>query len=271
MKKVMIVLAALVLLSGCTMYPADLSMTVNERLAEVQAEKADKPYYNSTYYYYYTEPSIGRIASDQTSNTFSLNGTRFVMNLNIPSIINNSYYQAAAGSEDDTASSMVAEVETTGTYTDYDDDEHEYSVKIYNNDGNYYTIVSTPYMEFYAVSSKYESAELAGEMLRIARTIRIMSDHILADFSNRQVISYSRKKLELFQNIAPENGVVDELFGNSKNQIGDNTDTGSGGSNYATDNYPDSGAEEQPEPTSTPNETGEPADEATEATATPEG
>ncbi|NCB34231.1 MAG: hypothetical protein EOM64_10235, partial [Erysipelotrichia bacterium] len=235
----MILLSILALLSGCTRYPGDLSVTVNERLAEVQAGKADKPYYNSTYYYYYTEPSIGRISSDQTSNTFSLNGTRFVMNLNIPSIINSSYYLDAVESEDAVSSSMSAEVETSGTYTDYDGNDHDFSVKIYNKKGIYYTIVSTPYMEFYSVSTKNESAELAGEMLRIARSIRLMSERVLEEFSSRQVISYARKKVELFQNIAPENGVVDELFSSENNQIGDHIDTGTGAGNYATDNYPD--------------------------------
>ena len=38
---------------------------------------------------------------------------------------------------------------------------------------------------------------------------------VLSTFSMRQTISYSRKKLELFQNIAPESGTITELFEDS--------------------------------------------------------
>lgn len=244
-KKLSAAILSVLLLTGCTQYPDDLSTVVNEKLAEVQAEDAGKPYYNSTYYYYYIEPSVGRISSDRTSNILSLDGTKFVMNLNIPSIINSAYYQDSDSSTS-TATAGDPVVDTSGSYTDYDGAEHDYSLKIYQSAGTYYTVLSTPYMEYYSVSGKYESANIAAEMLKIARTVRLNEDEVLADFSNRQVISYTRKKLELFQNIAPENGVVDELFADSSNSAGQDSTTGTDNTNnYATDNYPDSGTAEQ--------------------------
>lgn len=255
MKRILIAAAAAVLLAGCTTYAQDLTAVVNDKLAEVQSEPAGKPYYNSTYYYYYVDPSIGRISSDRTSNVLAMNGTKFVMNLNVPGIIQSTYYTDAAAA-DSTVQGLTTSVSTSGSYIDYDGNENEYQVYIYQMDGSYYTIVSTPTMEFYSFSGKYEAAEIAAEMVRIARSVRIRKDQVLADFSNRQVISYSRKKLELFQNIAPENGVVDELFADHNNYAGISGGTQITGGNYATDNYPDAGtaAEDQatPEPTAQP-------------------
>jgi len=255
--------AATLLLAGCTTYAQDLTAVVNDKLAEVQSEPAGKPYYNSTYYYYYVDPGVGRISSDRTSNVLSLNGTKFVMNLNVPGIIQSAYY-ADASAADSTVQGLQTVVSVSGSYLDYDGSENEYRVYIYQMDDSYYTIVSTPTMEFYSFSGKYEAAEVAAEMIRIARSVRIMKDEILADFSNRQVISYSRKKLELFQNIAPENGVVDELFADHDNYAGISSGTQITGGNYATDNYPDAGTAAQdqmtPEPTATPSASASPTE-----------
>ena len=68
------------------------------------------------YYSYNIESYIGRISSDKTSNVFSYNGTKFIMNLNIPSILG-----------EDTNLNLVTDsiYESNGEYIDY------------NNDGKY--------------------------------------------------------------------------------------------------------------------------------------
>ena len=51
-------------------------------------------------------------------------------------------------------------------------------------------------------------------------------DLIKNDYFDRDTIVYHREQLELFKNIVPENGAIDELF--ESNHTTDNTDTSEG-------------------------------------------
>ena len=203
--------ALLLVLSGCTQYSSDIVEVMNEKLREAGTLKTANPVFNSTYYKYYVQPYIGRIDSDLTSNVFSLNGTQFILNLDVPAIINSSYYPAESpGTFSVEGAPLMAE--KADTYEDNRNQNHTYICRIYRSEQTYYTILTTKYAQFFARSTKYEAPVLAGEMLYIARCIEPDRNAILRDFSNHTSISYQKEKLELFQNIIPENGVIDELF-----------------------------------------------------------
>ncbi len=207
----LIMAVSLLFLGGCAQYSSDIVELMNSKLREAGSLETANPVFNSTYYKYYVQPYIGRIDSDLTSNVFSLNGTQFIMNLDVPAIINSSYYPAESpGTFSVEGASLMAE--KADTYEDFKKQPHTYICRIYRSEQTYYTIMTTDYVQFYARSTKYEAPVLAGEMLYIARCVEPERSVILRDFSKHTSISYQKKKLELFQNIIPENGVIDELF-----------------------------------------------------------
>ena len=212
-KKIAAGLLCLALLSGCcAVYLSDLTSDVSRRLADLMAEETMRPTYSHRYYDYYIDPSIGRVTAYATSNVFEMDGIQFIMNLNVARIIAGSYYNTQA----DWASvgQRLPETDLSGTYTDWNGEEHNYRVKIYLLGEQYYTLVDTDYLCFASISNRLEAARLAAEMVRIARTIRVHSSTVLSSFSNRVVISGTRQRLNLFQEIAPENGAIEELFDN---------------------------------------------------------
>lgn len=211
LKRFILMSLSVFLLGGCSRYSDDLLGAVMEKLSLAAELPAMRPTYNSTYYRYYKEPYVGRISSDATSNIFCLNGTQFVMNLNVPGMINQAYYPG------ETVGGMLVEgaslaAETAGHYTDWQSQERTYVCRVYRSQNLYVTILNTDFTEFFAMSTKNEVPSLAYEMLVIAKSVETDDEEILSRFSNHSVISYQKKKLELFQDMIPVNGAIEELF-----------------------------------------------------------
>ena len=214
-RKILVPVLAAFLLAGCSSYQGDLQSELNQRLASAQEKQILGAEYNHRFYSYYLEPGVGRMGSSLTSNTFCYEGTKFVMNLNVPSVINAAYYTSE--SDPFTAISGGSELaKSEGSYLDRDGREHRFSVGVYLLNSEVFTYLVSDTAEFFAVSdSELAAAQIAGRMLTLARGLEVNSDAVLSTFSMRQTISYSRKKLELFQNIAPESGTITELFEDS--------------------------------------------------------
>lgn len=204
-----------VMTSGCTVYHTiDLQKILSERLVARMEGDADAPNRNKPYYSYYIQPSVGQLESDQTGSLLTYQGNEFLMNLNISAVINDKYYDSkdsdSFGLNDSSTAASV-----TGTYTDVNNDSHDFIVNIYHADKeeSYITVFRSETVEFYAVSDALKAADLAGEMLRIARSVEINQDEIIDHYSNKESISFTGRKIQLFDSIAPESGRVEELFG----------------------------------------------------------
>ena len=213
-KKIISGLLSIALLSGCSaVYLSDLSGDVSRRVSDLMAQPVMRPTYSHRYYDYYIDPSIGRVTSYATSNVFQMDGIEFIMNLNVARIISGAYYDR----QTDWASvgRRLPETDLSGTYTDWNGEEHNYRIKIYLLGEKYYTLVDTDYVCFASISNRLQAARFAAQMLRIARTVRLHQATVLSTFSNRVIISGTRQRLNLFQQIAPENGAVEELFDNT--------------------------------------------------------
>lgn len=208
-------LAVIILCSGCTVYHTiDLQKVLSARLVSGMEGDVDEPNRNKPYYSYYIQPSVGQLDSDQTGSLLTYQGNEFLMNLNISAVINNKYYDSE-NSDSFGLSNDKAAASVTGTYTDVNNDSHNFIVNIYHADEkeSYITAFRSDTVEFYAVSDPLKAADLAGEMLRIARSVQIDQDEILDHYSNKESINFTGRKIQLFDSIAPESGRVEELFG----------------------------------------------------------
>ncbi len=168
---------------------------------------------------------------EETSNVFSFEGVKFVMNLKADEIINRKFYKESGEDVSDALKGGQRIAYQTGSYTDYEGKEHPFETGIYLLDGICFTVMDTDCMEFLSSGNHVQAVQTAAEMLKIARTVQVDENDVITAFSSRQTIVNNRKKLELFQNIAPESGMIQELFENEEylktgNEIfGDNYDT----------------------------------------------
>ena len=198
----------MVLCTGCTVVSSSVEQRTDAVLAQTEKQQASRPNYDHLYYSYYLQPGIGRISSDETGNVFSFNGVKFTMNLNVPSIINSAYY---AGAVQETPAGKVL-LKHEGKYRDTENIEHMYVLTLYNAGEMVYIDYADDRVRMGACTEEGNVPDTAGAMLETAMSVHIDRVLVLETFSRREMISSTRKKLDLFERISPESGVIDELL-----------------------------------------------------------
>ena len=213
------VLAVLLLfLCGCGEYTGSIQNDLDRKIDQVVSQPVVTANHNHRYYSYYLDPQIGRIDSMLTSNIFTYNGVRFIMNLNTSRVINKEYYEPGSDEIQIDAELMA---EKSGTFTNALGKEDQYTVKVYHTGQEIYAVcVYNDPVSMYAMCRNYEVADTASAMLSILCTVQVNKEKVVADFSNKRKIDYQREPLELFQFIAPESGAIQELFPDSTSSIG---------------------------------------------------
>lgn len=199
--------------SGCSaVYEVNLQKLLNNRILLAQKASVFQADHNKKYYSYYISPEIGRMDGDSTGNVFNYQGTPFLMNLNISSVINHRYYK---GIEDDSEilNQKSRKAIASGKYQDLDGDVHDFTTAVYDlGNQNYLTAMRTDTVDFCSVSDALKSADLAGEMLKIARTVKVNDDAVASAYSRKETVTFTGEKIQLFDSVAPESGRVEELF-----------------------------------------------------------
>ena len=219
-KTASILLLMTLVLSGCTQVSGDLNGRVKKSIADALALPASQANRNKTFYSYYIEPSVGRYSGNNTGNVFTYEGAKFLMNLNVPVIINeDAYPQSTADGIESIADPVV---DQSGTYLDSSEINHTYRLRIYQQDAVFLTALNTDTVKFYAVTDQVKAADLAGEMLKIAKSVEVNEKTVLAAYTNHQTLNYETEKVQLYNEVVPESGAVSDLI-NDTNTIGNST------------------------------------------------
>ena len=226
-KEISLAAGMILLLSGCTQVSGDLKTRIGQQMEFVSTQDAGIANRNKAYYSYYIEPSVGRYSGNETGNIFVYQGSKILMNLNVPMIINAKTYpnSTADGMED----IRDPYVEYKGSYVDFQEVKRNYHVMVYQQDANYLILMSTDTLNFYAVCDAVKVSQLTGEMLKIARSVEVHTDTLLAAYTNHKVLEYKTEKIELYNEIVPEEGDIGELI-NDTNTIGNGKASQSNGS-----------------------------------------
>lgn len=222
MKKIFVFVLALCLLCGCGTGQVDYQKLLETSLAAVNEKPKDTANHTKDYYAYYLPPDVGRLSGDETGNTLDWYGTKFVINLNIAGIVEET-------KQTDTSERVLfdedkAVYKVHGTFEDMSGFTHNFQVMIADLKDSYASYMHTDYVDFFAVSDLLTAVKLPAKMLRIARSVRVDQQRVVQDFSKRSDITYTAHKIELFQNLAPENGTIDELLIDGSNRIGTGQD-----------------------------------------------
>lgn len=236
MKQFLICLIAIGLV-GCSSTAIPLQDEVKAELEmanETQAIDGDN---RKDFYSYYTEPSIGKISSSPSSNVFAKGGIRFVMNLNVSKIINLEYY-ADALTINDVSSTQHLLFSIEGQYSDVALNIYEYKCDVYQYDSITMVLMTTQFMDFYAIGSEREIASVVGDMLRIAKTVKVNQSKIITAYSSKEAVQYKKEALNLFEVAVPENGRVDEMIADKTGGvINSGNGTGTSGDAFETDDF----------------------------------
>lgn len=211
-----VMILAGMLLSGCTVYhKVNLQNLLDQKITQVEKEPVTSADHHKKFYSYYISPEIGRMEGDSTGNIFNYEGTSFLMNLNVSSVMNRKYYNGIENNTD-ILNDSSRKAYVSGNYQDTNGDVHDFSLAVYDlGNRNYLTAMRTDTVDFCAVSDALKAVDLGGEMLKIARTVLVNSDAVTTAYSRKETVTFTGEKIRLFDSIAPENGRVEELFEDS--------------------------------------------------------
>lgn len=216
MKKLLSFLMITTLLTGCVSANETIEKRIDDAISSALTLQVDHTNYSNTYYAYYLQPSIGRFYSHKISNIFGYRDIKFILNLNLSQIINEKFYP---DSKEDyiTLDSFPLVYQKSGEYIDINQQKYPYRVQIFQKNNDYYIELNMHYVDFYTVCPAGYASQIIYYMMNIGKSVVVNQEKVIEDFSKRQEINATRNKLELFKEIVPQNGAIDELF--DKNEI----------------------------------------------------
>lgn len=210
MRKIVIILLAL-LLCGCSTY-IDLDASLDEAFSKEHNTLNIRDNCAVTYYNYYLPSDM--VEYDYKDNILLLGykDSNIIMNLNIPSIINEQYYTDYVAKDEGFFDEDKLIYSHTGTYSDIRNREFDYFYRLYQYDGRYLMHLMSRTVNIYSSCNKYDVVPISSKMLLLARTIKVDEDDVITDYSAKEVIDYEKKQVNLFDLVVPVNGKVEELL-----------------------------------------------------------
>ena len=204
-KKILLVLLC-VLLTGCAQSNLSMQERLEQEITTVSALPIPSASHRKPFYTYYTEPSIGHYRSTETSNEFSFQSTKFVLNLNV---------QAIMDSSTDITQSIYTQKPIaiySGSFQNMLDETVNYVCEIYQVDRYYAVFFTSSTVNLFGVTYAGDAAELAGKMYSIARSVIVRKDVVSKVYSHESAIDYEGEAINLYKDIAPEEGTLQELI-----------------------------------------------------------
>ncbi|MBQ7223687.1 MAG: hypothetical protein IJS38_03850 [Erysipelotrichaceae bacterium] len=222
-KTIMIIIAAAILLTGCSSKPQQINTDKLEKVitaaCEVELPEALANNARKKYYSYYLPKGAGNHDRDATSNLFSLYGNKAILNLDVAGILSSTYYGTGQEEELRDIDMLAApEYNRTGTCLNSSGREIRYSVSIASiNDSDCYVLIQTVDFIFVAVCRKVESDEMVQDMMKIIRSCSPNVKTVIDDYSNVDPTHYTTRTISLFREILPESGKVSDYLDDWKN------------------------------------------------------
>lgn len=214
MKKVVLFMLSLILLSGCAV-EADLS---DEVLALLQEKSTLVPLKDTNmskmYYNYYLPRDVGRGKGNSLSGVYIKDGYKFVMNLDASQIIIDEYYteEAAQPLSDVIMNSTAAGFMYQGSYTNAVEELKNYTLRLEKlTDGYYYIDLAASGLRFYSIVPYAEVKSLLNCMITIMRSVKIERQLILNDFSLKSATAQQQQNLDYLNEEVPVDGYIKDL------------------------------------------------------------
>ena len=204
-KKILLVLLC-ILLTGCAQSNLSMQERLEQEITTVSSLPIPGASHRKPFYTYYTEPSIGHYRSTETSNEFSFQSIKFVLNLNV---------QAIMDSSTDITQSIYTQKPIaiySGSFQNMLDETVDYVCEIYQVNHDYAVFFTSSVANLFGVAQAGNAAELAGKMYSIARSVIVRKDAVLQVYTHESAIDYEGEAINLYKDIAPEEGTLQELI-----------------------------------------------------------
>ena len=164
------------------------------------------------YIEYYSPSDVNEDGADDFSYTFEIDNCKIIMNINIASILNKNDYSMTSLNDDGFFDNEKLVYEHSDCYTNINNEKIDFFIKIYKYDQQCLAYLASSEVILYGYCPIGNEALLASKMLQIAAGANVNSSEVIKDFSNKDVIDYQRKTVNLFESIYPVDGRVEDMI-----------------------------------------------------------
>ncbi len=222
MKKVIMLLLAMVMLAGCTAVKVPLDVDFKKEVlrsireaSEVELPEFSENNSHKEYYDYYLFQGVGRKEIDEISNIFIFYDNEAVLNLDVAGILKRSVY------EDNTLRNIESfqgkSLYTEGSCRNSRGLPMSYRMEMKVVNGTSYIILQTNQFIFTASCPLLEADETIYEMMKTLRTCSVDTNLVTETYSNQDKSSYRITNIRLFREILPESGRIIDYMDDWKN------------------------------------------------------
>ena len=160
---------------------------------------------------YYLPSDVSEVECGTDYCVFNYDNSKIYMNINISGIIAEKYYKDNMIVDDDFLSVEKIIYHDSGLIKK-DDTNIPFYLNVYEYDNIYFVHYYNNEVNIYASSLLNELPSLIKRIFILDSGINIEKDYIIANYSNKAVIDYEKKPVDLFEYIVPSEGILEELI-----------------------------------------------------------
>ena len=209
MKRAFVVLL-LVMMCGCASNK-DINTELDSLLSDTNKIVSNHPNNSLEYYDYYLPSDMGEVSFDQESLVLSYLDSKIVVNINVNDIVNNKYYPEQYLTNSSLLDQNKLVYSKSGKYLTIKDIERDYILNLYQNN-DYYVIELITSDLTYITSSKAYIKDIVKHLFTIAKSVDLDEELIIADYSDKNIVDYKKKQIDLFDSTRPTSGDLSEML-----------------------------------------------------------
>lgn len=200
------------LLTGCTAIKSEnIYSDLDNYLANLDSADKFRTNNSTEFYSYYLPSDMQELDCTNNSSSLTYNNAEIVMNLNIPAIVSGRAFNDYTLKNDGFFKESLLEYEKEGYFPKDDESTCNYAIRIYYDDNKYLVHFQTEELNFYCLCDASDVVDVVKHLFTISESADVDKNLVVANYSNKDIIEYQRKQVNLFRYEIPQSGFLSEL------------------------------------------------------------
>lgn len=213
MKKVILLLTVLLILCSCKeVNNNDLKSLLDNTFDNINDINEYHINNNMAYFSYYLPSDMSEEELDSDSIVLKYNNSKIIMNLNIVNIINTKYYNDHILEDEKLFDDKYLIYNKQGSFKNYKDEDKRYICHLYNYEETYILNIISTDVNYFGTTNINDINDLINHLLTITKNIDVLKEDVIKNYSNKEIIDYKKKQINLFNTNMPTNGPLSEML-----------------------------------------------------------
>lgn len=201
------------MLCGCKSNDTSKAKTIIANTFESKVDTTNVLQNNYSKYYSFYLPSDMIIKEkDETYLIANYLENNILININVAKIVNSMYWKESYDNKDGFFDTNKLYFAKEGYFANYSGDVNLYSLNIYLYNDIYLIDLESDDLKLFSFVEAYDLVDVAQRMYYLINVFTINEEMVVDNFTDKNVIDYNRKQIDLFEYIVPSSGAIEDLL-----------------------------------------------------------